>query len=132
MNDAGDGKIYNIHKAEAISVDKTDGSEEDLQSHLDNLSSDAPSVTSDDITDATATGKSVLTADDAAAARAATGAGTSSFSGAYSDLSGKPTIPTVPVADHVADADGTDTTTLAASVDALRDALVQAGLMASA
>lgn len=35
------------------------------------------------------------------------------------------------VAAHVADADGTDTTTLAASVDALRDALIAAGLMAA-
>jgi len=46
-------------------------------------------------------------------------------SGAYADLTGKP------VAAHVADADGTDTTTLAASVDAIRDALVAAGLMAA-
>lgn len=36
-----------------------------------------------------------------------------------------------PVADYVGDADGTDTTTLAASVDAIRDALVNAGLMAA-
>lgn len=43
------------------------------------------------ITDSTATGCSVLTAANAAAARAAIGAGTSSFSGAYSDLGGKPT-----------------------------------------
>jgi hypothetical protein len=34
-----------------------------------------------------------LTSSDAAAARSAIGAGTSSFSGAYGDLSGKPTLP---------------------------------------
>jgi hypothetical protein len=51
-------------------------------------------VTSDDITDATSTGKAVLTATSAAAARTAIGAGTSSFDGTYSALSGKPTIPT--------------------------------------
>lgn len=51
-------------------------------------------VTSDDITDATTVGKDVLTASSASAARSAIGAGTSSFSGAYSDLTGKPTLGT--------------------------------------
>jgi len=49
------------------------------------------SVSSDDITDATTVGKNVLTAADAAAARTAIGAGTSSFSGSYDDLTNKPT-----------------------------------------
>jgi hypothetical protein len=44
------------------------------------------------ISDSTATGRSVLTAADAAAARTAIGAGTSSFSGAYADLSGRPAL----------------------------------------
>lgn len=42
----------------------------------------------------TATGIAVFTAASAAAARAAIGAGTSSFSGAYADLTGKPTLGT--------------------------------------
>lgn len=42
----------------------------------------------------TAVGVSVFTAVSAAAARAAIGAGTSSFSGAYADLTGKPTLGT--------------------------------------
>jgi hypothetical protein len=42
------------------------------------------------ISDSTAVGRSVLTAADAAAARTAIGAGTSSFSGAYANLSGIP------------------------------------------
>lgn len=46
------------------------------------------------ISDSTATGRSVLTATDAAAARTAIGAGTSSFDGAYSSLSGRPTLGT--------------------------------------
>lgn len=44
------------------------------------------------ISDSTSVGRSVLTAADAAAARAAIGAGTSSFSGAYADLSGLPSV----------------------------------------
>jgi hypothetical protein len=50
-------------------------------------------ITSADITDATTTGRAVLTAASQAAARTAIGAGTSSFSGAYPDLTSKPTIP---------------------------------------
>jgi hypothetical protein len=44
-------------------------------------------------------GRSLLTAADAAAARALTGAGTSSFDGAYSSLTGKPTLGTAAAAD---------------------------------
>ncbi|MCO8160961.1 DUF1737 domain-containing protein [Pseudomonas sp. 21LCFQ010] len=53
-------------------------------------------ISSADITDASATGKSVLTSADQPAARAAIGAGTSNFSGSYVDLSNKPTIPAAP------------------------------------
>ena len=45
-----------------------------------------------EISDSTATGRALVTATDAAAGRTAIGAGTSSFSGAYADLSGKPTL----------------------------------------
>lgn len=44
------------------------------------------------ISDSTATGRSVLGAADGPAARSVIGAGTSSFSGAYADLTGKPTL----------------------------------------
>lgn len=43
------------------------------------------------VIDTTSVGRSVMTAADAAAARTAIGAGTSSFDGAFSSLSGKPT-----------------------------------------
>lgn len=49
--------------------------------------------TADTLAGATNTGKAVLKATDAAGARKAIGAGTSSFSGSYNDLSNKPTIP---------------------------------------
>lgn len=52
------------------------------------------SHTASAISDSTATGRSLLTATDAAAARAAIGAGTSSFDGTYSALTGKPTLGT--------------------------------------
>ena len=53
---------------------------------------DVHSHTSAQIVDASAVGRAVLMASDAASALAAIGAGTSSFSGAYADLSGKPTL----------------------------------------
>lgn len=52
----------------------------------------AGAVSAEDITDATAVGIALLTAADAAAGRTVIGAGTSSFSGAYDDLSGKPAL----------------------------------------
>ena len=51
------------------------------------------------ISDATATGIAVITAVDAAAARTAIGAGTSSFNGAYGSLSGLPTLGTAAATD---------------------------------
>lgn len=55
-------------------------------------------ISSADITDASASGRSVLTGTPAQG-RAALGAGTSSFSGAYNDLSGKPALGTAASAD---------------------------------
>ena len=51
-------------------------------------------ATVDTLGGATETGKSLMKASNAAAARSAIGAGTSSFSGSYDDLTSKPTIPT--------------------------------------
>lgn len=48
-------------------------------------------VTASQISDTSATGRSLMTAADAAAARSAIGAGTSNFNGAYSSLTGRPT-----------------------------------------
>lgn len=48
-----------------------------------------------DITDSTTVGRSVLTASNGTAARLAIGAGTSTFSGAYSDLTGQPALSAV-------------------------------------
>lgn len=59
---------------------------------------DTRSTTAAQITDATTVGRSVLVAANMATARAAIGAGTSSFSGAYNDLSGLPA--TFPPATH--------------------------------
>ena len=53
-------------------------------------------ITSDSITDASDVGKAVLVSVDASAARAATGSGTSDFSGSYNDLTEKPIIPAAP------------------------------------
>lgn len=53
---------------------------------------DVHSHTSAQIVDASAVGRAVLMAADAASARAAIGAGTSSFSGSYADLAGKPVL----------------------------------------
>ena len=64
------------------------------------------------ISDSTATGRAVVTAVDAAAARTAIGAGTSSFDGAYASLSGKPTL-----GDAAAKNTGTTTGTVAAGDD---------------
>lgn len=68
-------------------------------------------VSSADISDASTTGKAVLTSADEAAARTAIGAGTSDFSGSYNDLSNKPTIPNAPPAGDAGKLQaGTDTT----------------------
>ena len=54
-------------------------------------------ITSDNITDASDVGKAVLVSVDAAAARSATGCGTSNFSGSYNDLTDTPVIPAAPL-----------------------------------
>ena len=55
-------------------------------------------VTVDTLGGATDTGKSLMKAANANAARTAIGAGTSSFSGSYDDLTEKPSIPAAPSA----------------------------------
>lgn len=68
-------------------------------------------ITTANIADATETGKALMTIIDADAARTAIGAGTSSFSGSYDDLSNKPTIPAAPVQGDAAKLQaGTDAT----------------------
>lgn len=70
-----------------------------------------PAITTEQITDATETGRSVLTAASQEAARQAIGAGTSDFSGSYADLENKPTIPAAPATGTAALIQaGTDTT----------------------
>lgn len=54
-----------------------------------------------DISDATTVGKAVITAANAGAARTAIGAGTSSFSGAWTDITGKPSVFTPDTHTHV-------------------------------
>lgn len=76
---AGRGKVVQV---------KADGSGFDFVAPVT-----AP--TADTLAGATDTGKSLLKATDAAAARKAIGAGTSSFSGSYDDLTNKPAIPAV-------------------------------------
>lgn len=81
-------------------------------------------VTSDDITDATGIGKSVLTAATAADARTAIGAGTSNFSGSYADLSNKPTIPAAATVDNLGGAGATGKAVMkATSAEAARTAI---------
>ena len=72
--------------------------EDDTVTPLSNASatsgpSTPTTITAANITDASAVGRSILTASDAAAARTAIGAGISSFDGSYNSLKDKPTIP---------------------------------------
>lgn len=78
---------------------------------LQDASGGPTGITAADITDASSLGRDLLTAADGAAVRQAIGAGTSSFSGSYDDLSGKPTIPAAPANGSAALIQaGTDTT----------------------
>lgn len=79
-----DGSITNAMLAGGITADK-------LAKGVIPTIPAAP--TADTLSGATTTGKAVLKATDAAAARTAIGAGTSTFSGSYNDLTNKPTIP---------------------------------------
>lgn len=72
--------------------------EDDTVTPLSNASanpgaSTPTTITAANITDASTVGRSILTANDAATARTAIGAGTSSFNGSYNSLTDKPTIP---------------------------------------
>ena len=62
----------------------------DIDDRLSKTSGGEMTVKADDITDATDTGKALITATDADAAREAIGAGTSDFDGAYGSLTGIP------------------------------------------
>lgn len=62
----------------------------DIDDRLSKTSGGETTVKADDITDATDTGKALITATDADAAREAIGAGTSDFDGAYGSLTGIP------------------------------------------
>ena len=104
--------------------------------YIDGLPSGGGSeATVDTLSGATATGRALMKATDASAARSAIGAGTSNFSGSYNDLTEKPTIPsayTLPAASasalggvkQAAHVDGSDGTAIVA-------ALVAAGIMAA-
>ena len=62
----------------------------DIDDRLSKTSGGETTIKADDITDATDTGKALITATDADAAREAIGAGTSDFDGAYDSLTGIP------------------------------------------
>ena len=62
----------------------------DIDDRLSKTSGGETTIKADDITDATDTGKALITATDADAAREAIGAGTSDFDGAYGSLTGIP------------------------------------------
>ena len=102
--------------------------------------------TADTLAGATNTGKAVLKATDAADARKAIGAGTSSFRGSYNDLSNKPTIPpayTLPAATAAALggvkkgaaipdlASGADAATIATKVNSILTQLRAIGVIAA-
>lgn len=93
-------------------------------------SDDGPSeVTSSDITDATAVGRQVLTAADAATARTAIGAGTSNLALGTTASTAKPGNWTPPPGDAVADA--ADETDVVAQFNALLASLRGAGVISS-
>lgn len=63
---------------------------EDIDQRIDGVSGEIGSIGADDVHDATETGRALMRAESAEAARKAIGAGTSDFDGAYSSLSGIP------------------------------------------
>lgn len=95
-------------------VDEPAEGQETVNLHIDNMpdASDVDPVSVDTLDGATETGKSLMKATDAAAARTAIGAGTSDFSGSYNDLTDKPTIPVAAAA--VADISAADAAVAAA------------------
>ena len=76
-------------------VDEAAEGQETIDLHIDNMpeASGGSPASVDTLEGATDTGRALMKSESAEAARAAIGAGTSSFSGSYDDLSGKPTIP---------------------------------------
>lgn len=93
QDDIGDGT--NFKQFSAANKTKLAGIEDGAEANdVDSVAGKTGAVTlvANDITNASTTGKNVLTAADAAAARTAIGAGTSSFDGTYSALTGKPTL----------------------------------------
>ncbi len=99
-NAAAAAAVAALGTAAALNVPATgDAAAGEVVKGTDSRLSDARTPTAHNqsastISDSTATGRAVLTALDAAAARTAIGAGTSSFDGAYASLSGKPTLGT--------------------------------------
>ena len=98
--------------------------------------------TSTDVSDATDVGRTLMTAADAAAARAAIGAGTSSFDGSWSSLTDVPSTFTPPAASTsavggvlqgaaVADSSAADVAGVVADLNALLASLRAAGVIAS-
>ncbi len=73
-----------------------------LQAELDSKAPSEHQHTAAQITDSTTLGRTLIQAANAAAARAAIGAGTSSFSGQYGDLAGKPALGTAAATDATA------------------------------
>ena len=89
----------------------------DIDDRLSKTSGGETTIKADDITDATDTGKALITATDADAAREAIGAGTSDFDGAYGSLTGIPSEFTPAHHTHeIADVNG-----LQAALDAKAD-----------
>lgn len=85
---------------------------------------DGESTTVDTLTGATTTGKALMKAASQEAARAAIGAGTSDFSGSYSDLSNKPAAATV---DNLGEAGETGKEVMKADSSAAARAAIGAG-----
>lgn len=79
-----------------------DGVTSALQSQLNGKSGTAHTHVAADVTDSTTVGRSVLTASNAAAARTAIGAGTSSFDGSYASLTSVPSTFTPSTHTHAA------------------------------
>lgn len=81
-------------------------------------------ATVDTLEGATTTGKAVMKAASQAAARTAIGAGTSNFSGSYTDLTNKPTIPAAATVDKLSGAGTIGKTVMkAATAEAARTAI---------
>lgn len=113
-----------------------------MDAYIDGLPEGEGPATVDTLQGATETGRSLMKAASANAARSAIGAGTSSFSGSYNDLTDKPSIPSayklpaattsalggVKMAAHVASAAGENVTKT--EFEALLDALEAAGIVA--